>query len=265
MSRIAIVGLLTACLSVVAARESLAQPNQPDVLPKEYDCMKAHTYYGGKFIAGKLKCVTRCLAYFQKGITPENDCLPPYGGDTALCIEKYEIKVAAKLVDKCDVGAGADCPECYSAGCGQSQAEDAVAAFEGQVDSFVPGVFCERAGADKYEQRCQVYTGRTIAKHFHQTQKCYTRCLTDARSGGDVTTCMPPPSDGEALECFAKIEARNAAAIDRYCDGVRYPGSTPDCAGGYPSGASWTGFVRTWVDGLIAPTFCASPSKAFLD
>jgi hypothetical protein len=35
--------------------------------------------------------------------------------------------------------------------------------------------------------------------------------------------------------------------------------------GTYPSGTSWANLVEAWVTGLIAPTFCAPPSVAFVD
>src|SRR5687767_5473407 len=193
---------LTTALVLAVARPTLAQPNQPDVLPREYECMVAHTKYGAKFVAGKTKCVSKCMTLFWKGLAPESDCMPPYDGFTAQCINDtvfflkgVEQKFQAKLEKACVSGPGADCPECYAGGCGSPYPENTVQQFEAQWDSFQPGLFCERAGAVKYEQRCQLYQARALTKQFNDTQKCYVKCFTNARSGGDVTTCLTVPTD----------------------------------------------------------------------
>ena len=233
--------------------------------------MVAHTKYAAKFIAAKNKCVAKCLQYFWKGIGSESDCLPPYSGTTLQCIVDdvtlggVENKFQLALEKACVSGPGADCPECYAGGCASPHPEDTVLTFEGMWDSFVPGTYCERAGATKYEQRCQLYTAKALTKQFDQEQKCYTKCFRNARSGGDVSTCLSPPTDVAAIACLAKAKGKSVAVIDKYCNDALYSDSVPECGGAYPNGASWANLVDVWINGLINPTFCASPSRAFVD
>jgi hypothetical protein len=271
MRRFVMAGLVI-LLGVAAAGTAFAQPELPDVLPKEFTCMSTQTKGASKFFAAKVKCASRCMTYFWKGIMPEGDCMPPYGGTTSLCVNDTvygakgaENKFELALDKACVSGPGANCPECYASGCGTTQSQDTVQTYEGQVDSFMPGFFCERAGAVPVEQKCQLNTAKIVAKYFYSAHKCYTHCFVDARSGGDTTTCLPPASDGATIVCLSKARVKAAAGIDKYCSGVLYPDSTPDCSGGYPDGPSWTHLIDIWVDSTIAPTFCASPSGAFLD
>ena len=272
MTRLFLVGLAAGLLSLVELRTTLAQPNQPDVLPREFECMVAHTKFGGRFVVAKNKCVGKCLTRFWKGAAAESDCMPPsYGGATLQCIDDdltlkgVENKYQLQLEKVCVSGSGADCPECYASGCESPHPEDTVTQYEDQFDSFVPGLFCERTGAVRYEQRCQLYAARTVTKLFYSAHRCYTKCFVDTRSGGDVTTCLPPATDPDTIACLVKVKLKSAVYIDRYCDDTRYPDASPECSGPYPSGEEWANLVGAWVDGLIAPTFCASPSVAFID
>jgi len=265
-------GLLAAAIVLLVVAPARAQPDQPDVLPKEFSCMTAHNKGASKFWLAKSKCVMKCLTLFWKGLGPENDCLPPYGGITASCVNETmflkgaENKFEATVTKVCLTGPGANCPECYGAGgCDVSASQDLVQEQEGQFDSFVPGVFCERAGAAVVEQKCQLGTEKTLMKAFGSRNKCYTNCFVDQRSGGDPATCLPPATDPDTLLCFTKVDQKSAAAIDKYCNESLIPDAKPDCGGSYPDGATWTHLIDLAVDGTIAQTFCASPSGAFLD
>jgi len=102
---------------LLLAASAFAQPDQPDVLPKEFWCMSMQTKHASKFWLAKGKCVSKCLANFWKGIeSSENDCLPPYGGITALCVNDTvfggkgaENKLQAAVMKGCVTGPGADC------------------------------------------------------------------------------------------------------------------------------------------------------------
>jgi hypothetical protein len=204
-----------------------------------------------------MNCVKKCLTLYWKGLAPESDCMPPYGGATFDCVVgSVHARFGLKLDEYCVSGPGADCPECYSGACSETQLQDTVSTYAGQVDSFVPGVFCERAGAESFEQKCQVNASKAIAKQFQFSTNCYTRCFRNARSGGDVSTCMPPATDPDLLACLQKYRTKSAVTIDKRCDDIVYSGSVPDC-GGYPSGNQWAGLVDYWVDGIIPQTFCA--------
>jgi len=264
-------GLLAAAIVLLVVAPAPAQPDQPDVLPKEFSCMTAHTKGASKFWLAKGKCVMKCLTLFWKGLGPESDCLPPYGGITASCVNDAvlgkgaENKFEAAVTKACLTGPGANCPECYGAGgCDVSASQSLVQDQESQFDSFVPGVFCERAGAAVVEQKCQLNTEKVLVKYFGLRHKCYKNCFVDERSGGDPALCMPPASAPKAVTCLDVVRQKSIAAIDKLCNEALFPDAIPDC-GGYPDGTSWTNFINLVVDSEIAPTFCASPSGAFLD
>ena len=120
------------------------------------------------------------------------------------------------------------------------------------------------AGADPAEQKCQLNTAKAVTKYFGTRQKCYTKCFIDERSGGDPALCLVPATAEKAVACLATARQKAILAIDKYCDEAIRPGARPDC-GGYTDGATWTSIVDTVVDAMINPTFCESPSGAFVD
>ena len=266
--------LVAGLLTFLVVAPALAQPDQPDVLPKEFACMSGRTKFASKFWLAKGKCVSKCLSNVWRGIEQENNCLPPtFGGVTALCVNDTvfgskgaENKFEAAVMKVCVTGPGADCPDCYAPdGCGLGPTQDLVQAQEGQLDTFIPGIFCERTGADRAEQKCQLNTAKVVTKYFGTRHKCYTKCFVDERSGGDPALCLVPATAEKAVACLATAEQKAIIAIDKYCDETLRPGSQPDCGASYPGGAFWTNAVNVVVDGMINPTFCASPSGAFVD
>ena len=165
--------LFVVTLWLLVAAPALAQPDQPDVLPKEFTCMSAQTKFASRFWAAKTKCVSKCLANLWRGIEPnDGNCMPPYGGSTALCVNDTvfgtkgaENKFEASVMKACVTGSGANCPECYAPdGCGLEPTQNLVQSHEAQVDSFIPAFFCERAGADRAEQKCQLNTAKAVTK-----------------------------------------------------------------------------------------------------
>jgi hypothetical protein len=200
MNHLGRVTLLAGAAVALVAPLALAQPT-----PAEFKCEAAVSKSGAKFVKAKAKCIDKCLTAFWKGDGPESDCLPPsYGGATAFCIfdasEGRRGQVLAGDPKACDPATKAtnDCPECYSSGdCSASgQATTQVQNIEGQVDSFVPGVACERAGADLDEQKCQKGTAKALSKQVGAVVKCYDKCKA-AELKGDVApgSCDPPASD----------------------------------------------------------------------
>jgi hypothetical protein len=68
--------------SLLATSLAFAQPTDA-----EFKCEQAVSKFGAKFVSAKAKCVDKCLKNFWKGLVPESDCLPPYGGTTlSACI-----------------------------------------------------------------------------------------------------------------------------------------------------------------------------------
>lgn len=52
----------------------------------EFKCESKATQGSTKFVGAKAKCVIKCLQNFWKGLNPDTDCLPPYGGATLACV-----------------------------------------------------------------------------------------------------------------------------------------------------------------------------------
>jgi hypothetical protein len=182
----------------------------------EFKCEQSVSKFGAKFVSAKAKCVDKCLKNFWKALVPESDCLPPYGGatlnacitDTVNGLKGAEDKFRTAIQKACDPGfkAGTDCPECYNLGdCSAGGfAGDQVANLENQVDSFVPGVACERAGATKEEQACQSNTAKALSKQVSGVVKCYDKCKKNERKGlVAVGSCDPPASDPATATCVS--------------------------------------------------------------
>jgi hypothetical protein len=160
----------------------------------EFKCEASASKAAAKFVGSKSKCIQKCSANAWKGLGPFGDCFPPYAGTTAQCIDDTtldlkgaEDKFRDAIRKACDPGfkVGTDCPECYNSGdCSTSgYATDQVANIEGQVDSFVPGVLCEAAGADPLEQKCQTSTAKALVKQVGGVDKAYDKCFANARKG----------------------------------------------------------------------------------
>jgi len=276
--------LLAGFVSLALVGTASAQPAAPAVNDAEFKCMASQSKAAGKFVGSKSKCVQKCLQAFWKvgSVTPESDCLPPYGGTTAQCVDDTSVLNKKGAEDKyrdairkaCDVTfkAGTDCPECFDANsdCSTSgYATNQVQNIEGQVDSFVPGVGCERTGADPAEQKCQLNTAKVLAKHVGSINKCYDKCMANARKGmGAFADCMPgsvPPASLTAT-CLNNATAKAVAGVDKKCNLV-VPNANPDCPGPdqYPSGAAWVNLVNIAIEGNVPGNYCASPSGAFIE
>jgi hypothetical protein len=256
--------LLAGAAALLAAPLAFAQATDA-----EFKCEAATSKAGAKFVGAKSKCVQKCLAAYWKaepdgtGGTPEGDCLPPYAGATATCVydplKGAEGKYSLAILKACDPATKStnDCPECYSGGdCSLSgHATNQVQNIEGQVDSFVPGVGCERPGADAGEQKCQTGTAKALTKQVGSVVKCYDKCKASERKGTiPPGSCGPPPSDAKTQECVNKGNTKTIAAIDKIC-GV---GTRPDCGGTdmYPTGAQWVNLVDVAISGNVPTNYC---------
>jgi hypothetical protein len=255
--------LLAGAVTLLAAPLVFAQATDA-----EFKCEQNVDKAGAKFVGAKSKCVSKCLSNFWKGVTPESDCLPPYGGstlsacitDTVTGLKGAEDKFRTSIQKSCDPGfkAGTDCPECYNGGdCSAGgYAGDQVQNIEGQVDSFVPGVACERAGADPNEQKCQSNTAKVLSKLVGSVIKCYDKCKKNERKGLVAAgSCNPPASDPATSTCISSADNKAILGVDKLCGNV---GANPDCGGPdmYPDGASWVNLVDIAISGNIPNTYC---------
>ena len=254
--------MLAAAAMLVTAPMAFAQATDA-----EFKCEQSVSKFGAKFVSAKAKCVDKCLKNFWKGVVPESDCLPPYGGTTATaCIadtvnglKGAEDKFRTAIQKACDPGfkAGTDCPECYNGGdcTAGGFAGDQVQNIENQVDSFVPGVACERAGATKEEQACQSNTAKALSKQVGGVVKCYDKCKKNERKGlAAVGSCDPPASDPATSTCVSSVNNKAILAVNKKCSDV---GASPDnCGSPYPDGASWVNLVNIAISGNIPATYC---------
>jgi len=264
---------LVAGLVVLTVQAAGAQP----ITPLEFKCMAKTATAGSKFVASKLKCVAKCwYEYWHSGsMASYADCLPPYGGVTAQCIDDTvfglkgaENKFSIAIVKACTPPPTSQCPECYSGGDCTAEAASRVANDESQVDSFVPAIYCERASAMPQEQWCQRGVAVAISKQVAAEQKCYAKCEQNAFKGLILSSaCLPPASDGTTQACLAAAELKSRTYIDGKCNDAEVPHSVPECddAGTYPDGTGWANLVSVWVSGTIPESYCGSPSGAFVD
>jgi hypothetical protein len=234
--------------------------------PAEFKCEASADKAGAKFVGSKSKCVQKCLAGAWKGTTPFTDCNPPYAGATAACVSDSlkgaEVKFQLAIQKACDPGTKAtnDCPECYNGGdCSAGgYAGDQVQNIEGQVDSFVPGVACEQAGADPGEQKCENNTAKVLSKLVGSVIKCYDKCKSNELKGVAAPgSCNPPASDPATQTCISTADGKSITGIDKLCS---VAGQIPDCtapgADDYPSGANWVNLVEIAISGNIPQTYC---------
>jgi hypothetical protein len=116
----------------------------PDGLTlSEHKCRLTAAKFLSQLPAKMLKCYARCRKGEFGGKIPAGDCAPPAADPkTQLCLEKYALKVAFLLDNKCEptVNPSADKPECggYSTtdGLGRVAAETAV------IEAMAPGLLC---------------------------------------------------------------------------------------------------------------------------
>jgi hypothetical protein len=263
---------LLVAIGLVLAVEAGAQPAPPDVNDAEFKCMRAAAKGEAKFAVAKTKCIYKCLALYWKGLFPDpNDCFPPYGGATLTCIQDAtflrgaENRFEAYMLKYCHSGSGADCPECYAGGDCATATPDRVQNVGGVIDSFIPGLVCETAGAEPLEQRCQLQTLRAFGKYYGAAVKCYTACVTRARADGTpFEDCFPaahgvPVEEGRAHGCLTSSRAKASATIHKYCHETSEPERAPECGPDpYPDGDFWVNLIDIAIEGVFLPTFCSN-------
>jgi hypothetical protein len=264
--------MLATAVSLFVAPLALAQTPVSDA---EFKCQSKATAGSTKFVANKSKCINTCFANVWKGIGNPADCYPPYGGTTLTCItdpiKSAEQAFQANTAKNCDqnVKPTLGCPACYNPGNDCSAggyAGDYMQTIEGQVDSFVPGVGCELAGATKEEQKCETNTSKSLVKQVAGVVKCYTKCMTNARKGLVTrASCLPPASDPVTQACIIKVDSKAIDSVNKLCSGknVSPVDSIPDCANptanDYPDGATWVNLVDVAIAGNVPGNFCENP------
>lgn len=240
----------------------------------ELKCMLKTGMSEAKFVQYKFRCVSKCwYEYWHSGAnSPFDDCLPPYGGATAVCISDAlkgaEVRFSSAIVKACTPAPTRDCPECWSGGDCNQEAESRVNNVEAQLDAFVPGIFCERETAMPQTQWCERGVAKYLTKLVAGEHKCYAKCNSNAFKGlVNPNDCQPPASEPATGACLYAIDSKVAAAIDKICNNAEVPHSEPACpnVGDYPDGAAWANLAGVWTAGEVAGNYCGSPSGAFVE
>ena len=194
---------------------------------------------------------------------PLDDCEPPYAGRMAACVRDPEHGVRgaenrfqSAIERACNpaIRAGAECPACYYGGnCGvEGEAGSRMQRLSLWLESMAAGIYCEVAGASAAELRCELGTGKALAKLTSAITRCYDRCHAAARNGVHAPfVCVPPaPDDPATGACVAAAERTAMARIERRC-----ASAVPDgCA--YPDGGYWTNLVSLATSGDMPSTYC---------
>jgi hypothetical protein len=222
--------------------------------------------------AGTLQtCIVKCVAGARKGKNPESDCVPPYAGDTARCIDQPGTGAEDKAIQKFRRGCDKACPACYAGGHCNAVSVSRVLGMGAQVDDVVPVIYCDESGSpdglSKLESKCRDNALKQVVKFASKKLKCYAKCESDEFRGSlPPGSCLPPsPNDARTASCIASAEARATTVINKACRPPK--GDAPDCWGSSVDGAFLVAGFEAWVDELVPAQFCggASPSGAFLD
>ena len=233
----------------------------PDITDDESKCQLKASLSIAKFIFKKANCVDACQKKAFKNPAVLPDCAPPYGGATAGCVQSAEGKYAGLIQSKC----GPDCPECYSGGNCQANADAKIATAEAHVDALLADVFCDDSGSTDgltiAEFKCQRSVRKFATKFVADKMKCLAHCRKGEHKGKvAVGDCDPPAADPKTQLCIAKREARWAARIDGKCEAAVKPSADePEC-GPYPAndGAAWIAAEEAEVDQQDADFHCGS-------
>jgi len=253
-----------ACLALMTGM-AWAQ-HDPDLSKDEVKCQLGTSLATGKFITDKAKCLTKCEQGARKGQNSAADCVPPYAGTTASCVQNAEGKAQGLEQSKC----AKDCPECYTGGDCTADSVARTMGTEGQVDILRALVYCDDSGSGDGLTKGEAKCADTVAKTLSNFAKTKLNCLSKCRRDEDklkvpVGACNPPPSDPKSSSCIQKATDKAVLLIDKQCDPAVNPkAEAPECFAGQ-NGAGWVALVESAVDGGDADLYCGSPSGAFLD
>jgi pimeloyl-ACP methyl ester carboxylesterase len=246
------------------------QPDAPEVAADKDDlhCEAGTSKSLGKFVKKKRACIQKCVNKARKAAGPFTECLAPYGGDTATCIQDPSKGAEAKARGRNAKACAKGCPACYDAEGNCPDGANFVAAAEKNVDDTGPLVYCLEAAdttPTKPQAKCEDAVAKNLVKFAAAKGKCFDKCVDQEFKGkipaGSCTTASP--SDAATQACIQKAADKAAGGIDDLCGAA---GATPPCfAPERDSGAEWTAVVENIVDANVPLLYCSSPSGAFLD
>jgi hypothetical protein len=253
-------------LTLAAALVGFGSRASAQVTDDESKCQIGTSLAIGKFVTDKAKCLIKCEQGARKAINPHSDCVPPYAGTTAACVDRAETKAEGLEQSKC----AKDCPECYSNSDCTADSMTRVDDAEAQVDVLRLLVYCDDSGSGDgltdAEAKCADTVAKTLSNFAKKKLNCYAKCRK-AEHKGTVPpgSCTPPATDQKTIDCIGKEETKAAFLIDKKCESSVSPNADkPECFGSR-TGATWADDVETVIDDGQGNVYCASPSGAFLD
>jgi hypothetical protein len=219
-------------------------------------CQLATSKATEKFFGAKNKCVTKCEQNYRKGVGTLSDCYAPYGGATLTCItdplKGVEAKATSAIQKACN--APGRCPPCYNGGDCTGFSLDWVQNAEGQLDSFVPGIYCDGT-TNTAVGKCMDNTGKVLWRYSASRAKCYDKCFANEIKGLiPAGSCDPEPTDPATSACQAAALSKAIPAINKLCADV---GANPSCGPyPYPTGAEWSNLMSIAVDLNVPQLYC---------
>lgn len=208
-----------------------------------------------KLWSTKGACVTKCQAAARRGAVPLADCFPPYGGAASTCIADpfrgAEARVQLEIVRGCTPAER--CPPCYAGGDCEAYAPAAVQLFEGTIDAFLPGIYCEST-TNKRTARCQDRSVQTLAKLFAQISKCYDYCFaSERRQHIPPGSCRPVLVNPDTIQCIESVRSKAITTLDRGCFAA--PAAAPACWGG-ATATDWADLTTITQAGTVDGVYC---------
>jgi hypothetical protein len=206
------------------------------------DEVKCQTVVAGAqsgLIASAANCVAKCQAGALKGTNPVTDCVSPFAGATAACVQKPTDKAIALETSKCK-----SCPLCYTGGDCTADAPIRTMSTGTQSAAIATLLYCaDPPSAD--ELKCESTAAKTLGKLLASVSKCGAKCkLAEAASKVPPGSCVPgaPMPDPKTNACAMGAETKAAALIDKKCEAVN-GGTKPACY--------MTNTGQTWVNLLV--------------
>jgi hypothetical protein len=247
--------------------------------PAEFKTEGKASKAAAKYVGALTKCAVKCYtgAWKPTPTNPFSDCVDPFGGATATCIDDPILlkgannKYDAAIVKAATPPAGA-CPSCYDGGdCSLGgYATTRQQQLLNNVNLFNPLVYCKTTGATAAEQKCMNNTAKTLTKLVGAVDKCYDKCLAGEFKGtAGVGTCRTDSvgSDLKLIACVVKATAKSVAGVNKLCGDV---GAIPDggagpCSNYLPDGSFLTNAVGAVIGAEVPNNYCESPSGAFIE
>ena len=224
--------------------------------------MQATSKASGKFGVARMKCVTKCVNSFWKGlVAADTDCFLPCADPfTASCVQKAEDKFKATIMKKCTLGRVPACstPGCYQAGDCSATGFPRSGRRSWEISSTrsLPGSSASERGAFLLEMRCQTTASEGDPRSTSgKIDRCFDKCMGLALKG--LTTfpdCIPagadPPDDPVTAACLARLAG--TPSTRSITTAIRPPAS-PTTRAGRPT--------RTAPDGPTTSSWASSPTS----